>query len=157
MMENSFDNSHFSFVHKGNFGLFDNPKPSKYEFRPNEWGFEAETHVPVRNPEASYRITGTTEEVTERHLINRWYMPFARRFGCVYPASGIHHIIYNCATLVALFPIISNTALGLRSVNAGLINLFKINRAMRWRFFCLCGACLSACLFACLPAGLAFP
>ena len=98
MMENSFDNSHFSFVHKGNFGLFDNPKPSKYEFRPNEWGFEAETQVPVRNPPASYRITGTTEEITERHLINRWYMPFARRFGCVYPASGIHHIIYNCAT-----------------------------------------------------------
>jgi NitT/TauT family transport system permease protein len=62
-----------------------------------------------------------------------------------------------CATLVALFLIISNTALGLRSVNAGLINLFKINRAMRWRFFCLCGACLSVCLFACLPAVLAFP
>jgi NitT/TauT family transport system permease protein len=38
-----------------------------------------------------------------------------------------------CATLVALFPIISNTALGLRSVNPGLINLFKINRASRWQ------------------------
>lgn len=38
-----------------------------------------------------------------------------------------------CATLVALFPIISNTALGLRSVNPGLINLFKINRATRWQ------------------------
>jgi phenylpropionate dioxygenase-like ring-hydroxylating dioxygenase large terminal subunit len=25
-------------------------------------------------------------------------MPFSRRFGCVYPASGRHHIIYNCAT-----------------------------------------------------------
>ncbi len=38
-----------------------------------------------------------------------------------------------CATLVALFPIISNTALGLRSVNPGLINLFRINRATRWQ------------------------
>lgn len=38
-----------------------------------------------------------------------------------------------CATLVALFPIISNTALGLRSVNPGLVNLFKINRATRWQ------------------------
>lgn len=38
-----------------------------------------------------------------------------------------------CATLVALFPIISNTALGLRSVNPGLVNLFKINRASRWQ------------------------
>ncbi|WP_260854159.1 ABC transporter permease [Paraburkholderia sp. BCC1886] len=38
-----------------------------------------------------------------------------------------------CATLVALFPIISNTALGLRSVNPGLVNLFRINRATRWQ------------------------
>jgi NitT/TauT family transport system permease protein len=38
-----------------------------------------------------------------------------------------------CATLVALFPIISNTVLGLRSVNPGLLNLFKINHASRWQ------------------------
>ncbi|WP_208545322.1 ABC transporter permease [Caballeronia arationis] len=38
-----------------------------------------------------------------------------------------------CATLVALFPIISNTALGLRSVNPGLVSLFRINRATRWQ------------------------
>jgi ABC-type nitrate/sulfonate/bicarbonate transport system permease component len=31
-----------------------------------------------------------------------------------------------CATLVAIFPIISNTVLGLRSVNPGLLNLFRI-------------------------------
>ncbi|ODV44410.1 ABC transporter ATP-binding protein [Cupriavidus sp. UYMMa02A] len=37
-----------------------------------------------------------------------------------------------CATLVAVFPIISNTVLGLRSVNPGLANLFHINRASRW-------------------------
>jgi NitT/TauT family transport system permease protein len=36
-----------------------------------------------------------------------------------------------CATLVALFPIISNTALGLRSVDPGLINLFRLNKASR--------------------------
>ncbi|WP_410211934.1 ABC transporter permease [Aquirhabdus sp.] len=38
-----------------------------------------------------------------------------------------------CAMLVALFPIISNTILGLRSVNPGLTNLFRINRASRWQ------------------------
>ncbi|MDO6388122.1 MULTISPECIES: ABC transporter permease [unclassified Uliginosibacterium] len=38
-----------------------------------------------------------------------------------------------CATLVALFPIISNTVLGLRSVNPGLLNLFRINGASRWQ------------------------
>ena len=38
-----------------------------------------------------------------------------------------------CATIVALFPIISNTILGLRSVNPGLLNLFRLNRATRWQ------------------------
>ena len=38
-----------------------------------------------------------------------------------------------CATLVALFPIIANTTLGLRSVNRGLLSLFKMNRATRWQ------------------------
>ncbi|WP_240648295.1 ABC transporter permease [Pararobbsia silviterrae] len=38
-----------------------------------------------------------------------------------------------CATLVALFPIISNTTLGLRSVNPGLVNLFRIHGASRWQ------------------------
>jgi NitT/TauT family transport system permease protein len=36
-----------------------------------------------------------------------------------------------CATLVALFPIISNTTLGLRSVDPGLENLFRMNKASR--------------------------
>jgi NitT/TauT family transport system permease protein len=38
-----------------------------------------------------------------------------------------------CATIVALFPIISNTTLGLRSVNPGLLNLFRMNKATRWQ------------------------
>jgi NitT/TauT family transport system permease protein len=42
-----------------------------------------------------------------------------------------------CATVVALFPIISNTTLGLRSVDPGLSSLFRMNRAGRlqtlWR------------------------
>lgn len=38
-----------------------------------------------------------------------------------------------CATLVALFPIISNTTLGLRSVNPALIDLFRMNKANRWQ------------------------
>jgi NitT/TauT family transport system permease protein len=42
-----------------------------------------------------------------------------------------------CATVVALFPIISNTTLGLRSVDPGLASLFRMNRAGRlqtlWR------------------------
>jgi phenylpropionate dioxygenase-like ring-hydroxylating dioxygenase large terminal subunit len=97
-MENSFDNSHFSFVHKANFGLVDQPKPAPYEFTETDYGFEAETLVPINNPGIGHKITGTSEPLTHRHLVNRYYLPFSRRFGCKYPASGIDHIIYNCAT-----------------------------------------------------------
>ncbi len=97
-MENSFDNSHFSFVHKANFGMLSQPKPSKYLLEQNEWGFEAETIVPINNPPAGHRVTGTDAPTTTRHLFNRWHLPFVRRFGCTYPDSGLHHIIYNCAT-----------------------------------------------------------
>ncbi|CAD5369264.1 ABC transporter ATP-binding protein [Rubrivivax sp. A210] len=42
-----------------------------------------------------------------------------------------------CATLVALFPIIANTTLGLRSVNPALLSYFRLQRATRlqtlWR------------------------
>lgn len=98
VMENSFDNSHFSFVHKANFGIFEQPKPAPYQFRDTDYGFEAETLVPIRNPAAGHRVTGSTQDITHRHLINRYYLPFCRRFGCSYPDSGIDHIIYNCAT-----------------------------------------------------------
>lgn len=36
-----------------------------------------------------------------------------------------------CATIVALFPVISNTTLGLRSVDPGLLEMFKLYRASR--------------------------
>jgi NitT/TauT family transport system permease protein len=36
-----------------------------------------------------------------------------------------------CATIVALFPIISNTAQGLRSVDPELLDLFRLNHATR--------------------------
>ena len=38
-----------------------------------------------------------------------------------------------CASLVALFPIIANTTLGLRSVDPDLQSYFRMNRATRWQ------------------------
>lgn len=37
-----------------------------------------------------------------------------------------------CATIVALFPVVANTTLGLRSVNPGLLAFFRLHRASRW-------------------------
>jgi NitT/TauT family transport system permease protein len=38
-----------------------------------------------------------------------------------------------CAVVVAIFPIIANTTLGLRSVDRGLLDLFRMCRATRWQ------------------------
>ena len=38
-----------------------------------------------------------------------------------------------CATVIAIFPIISNTTIGLRSVDPGLLSYFRMNKASRWQ------------------------
>ena len=96
-LENSFDNSHFSFVHRATFGVAAQPKPSKYELVDNELGFYAETVIPAANPERYRRISGVDDPVTTRHMRNAYFMPFSRRLDIEYP-SGIRHIIINCFT-----------------------------------------------------------
>jgi phenylpropionate dioxygenase-like ring-hydroxylating dioxygenase large terminal subunit len=98
-MENSFDNAHFAFVHKGTFGDINQPKPEKYELVENAEGFHAETLIKVRNPANAIRITGDPEPWTTRHMRNAWFLPFCRRLDMQYP-SGVRHIIFNCATPV---------------------------------------------------------
>ena len=97
LRENSFDNAHFAFVHKGTFGDINQPKPEKYEVTETECGFVAETIVEVRNPPAALRIAGTAEPTTKRIMRNQWYMPFRRTMDMTYP-SGLRHVIFNCAT-----------------------------------------------------------
>lgn len=38
-----------------------------------------------------------------------------------------------CAAVIAVFPIISNTTIGLRSVDPGLLSFFRLNKANRWQ------------------------
>ena len=38
-----------------------------------------------------------------------------------------------CATLAAIFPVIANTTIGLRAVDRGLADLFRMYRASRWQ------------------------
>lgn len=38
-----------------------------------------------------------------------------------------------CAVIIAIFPIISNTTLGLRSVDPSLLSMFRMYRASRWQ------------------------
>ncbi len=96
-MENSFDNAHFSYVHRGTFGDMAQPKPKKYEITETDYGFMAATVVDVRNPPSAFQVTGVTEPTTTRTMQNHWYLPFCRRLDMQYP-SGIRHIIINSAT-----------------------------------------------------------
>jgi phenylpropionate dioxygenase-like ring-hydroxylating dioxygenase large terminal subunit len=97
MMENSFDNAHFSFVHRGTFGQADRPKPEGYEIIETDDGFRAESTVTIKNPPNAVRITGTADPITTRHMRNAWYLPFCRKLDIEYP-SGLRHIIFNSAT-----------------------------------------------------------
>jgi phenylpropionate dioxygenase-like ring-hydroxylating dioxygenase large terminal subunit len=97
MMENSFDNAHFSFVHRGTFGQADQPKPEGYEIIETDDGFRAESTVTIKNPPHAARITGTADPITKRHMRNAWYLPFCRKLDIEYP-SGLRHIIFNSAT-----------------------------------------------------------
>lgn len=96
-LENSFDNSHFSFVHRATFGVADQPRPSRYELVEKDGGFYAETVIAAANPPAFHRVSGSTEAITQRHMRNAYYLPFSRRLDIEYP-SGIRHVIINCFT-----------------------------------------------------------
>jgi len=96
-LENSFDNSHFSFVHRATFGVAAQPTPSKYELVDTETGFYAETVIPAANPERFQRISGVKDAITTRHMRNAYFTPFSRRLDIEYP-SGVRHVIINCFT-----------------------------------------------------------
>jgi phenylpropionate dioxygenase-like ring-hydroxylating dioxygenase large terminal subunit len=104
-LENSFDNSHFSFVHRATFGVADQPKPSKYQLVDTETGFYAETVIPAANPERFQRVSGVKDAITTRHMRNAYFQPFSRRLDIEYPAAedqpgkpGVRHVIINCFT-----------------------------------------------------------
>lgn len=97
VLENSFDNSHFSFVHRATFGVAAQPKPSRYELVERDGGFYAETVIDATNPPDYHRVSGTTDPITQRHMRNAYFLPFSRRLDIEYP-SGIRHVIINCFT-----------------------------------------------------------
>lgn len=96
-MENSFDNAHFAYVHRGTFGDNSRPRPDSYEVQETDYGFYAASLVHIVNPPSAFLVTGTTDPTTTRDMRNHWYLPFSRRLDITYP-SGLRHIIINCAT-----------------------------------------------------------
>lgn len=97
LMENSFDNAHFSFVHRATFGDQGHPQPAKLEIEQFDDGFLMTSSVPVVNPEAQKTLLRIESDHTVRHMRARWYMPFLRKLQITYP-NGLVHSIVTAAT-----------------------------------------------------------
>jgi phenylpropionate dioxygenase-like ring-hydroxylating dioxygenase large terminal subunit len=92
IMENSFDNAHFSYVHEASFGINEEPEPAPLTIEDTPFGFHMYSDVPVKNPDLQKKNLGTDSDRTVRHLIKTWWMPFSRKMHITYPNGKIHVI-----------------------------------------------------------------
>lgn len=100
IIENAFDNAHFSYVHAASFGDEERPEPAALKLTPLDWGFVMDTVVPVRNPdEVQKRNLHTDDDETMRTYKKVWWMPFSVKMTLSYP-SGVVHIIVAMITPV---------------------------------------------------------
>ncbi len=102
LMENSFDNAHFSFVHRNTFGKFDSPTPSRMNLHPfpDGLGFTMDTVVPVKNVPLSMKALNMASAETVRNNTGTWWMPFFRKLRMRYP-TGLVHTIITAATPIS--------------------------------------------------------
>lgn len=92
IMENSFDNAHFSYVHAKSFGINEEPEPAPLTIEPTDDGFVMRAVVPVNNPDIQKKNLGDTGARTVRNYEKTWYAPFSRKMKITYP-NGLIHII----------------------------------------------------------------
>ncbi|WP_289501178.1 Rieske 2Fe-2S domain-containing protein [Gloeocapsopsis sp. IPPAS B-1203] len=100
LMENSFDNAHFSFVHANSFGDQQQPEPVSSEISSLEYGLQVRATIPVVNPPMQRKNLSIEDEVTVRYVVSTWYMPFSRTLKVTYP-NGLIHLIFTAATPVS--------------------------------------------------------
>ncbi len=93
IMENSFDNAHFSYVHARSFGVIEEPEPAPLSLIDTDQGFIMLTEVPVKNPEQQQKNLGIAEERTIRKVEKTWWMPFSRKMKITYPNGRVHILL----------------------------------------------------------------
>jgi len=98
LMENSFDNAHFSFVHRNTFGPAD-PVPADLEITETDYGFRMTTSAKVKNTDEQKELLGMDDDETVRHMTNDWFLPFGRKLHIRYP-NDVEHAIVTFATPV---------------------------------------------------------
>lgn len=100
VMENSFDNAHFSIVHAASFGVTEQPQPVRSELVPLDLGLKAYATVPVVNPPIQQQILNIPDRLTVREVESTWYVPFGRTLKITYP-NGLMHLIFTAATPIS--------------------------------------------------------
>jgi phenylpropionate dioxygenase-like ring-hydroxylating dioxygenase large terminal subunit len=93
VMENSFDNAHFAFVHRASFGDAGHPEPAKLEIDEFPDGFLFRSEVPVVNPAAQKELLRMENDHTVRFMRARWWAPFLRKLRITYPNGLVHSIV----------------------------------------------------------------
>ena len=74
LMENSFDNAHFSFVHMASFGNQAQPAPASIEITPLDYGLNMKTTVDVMNPPLQQKNLQLAAAKTVRMMDANWYI-----------------------------------------------------------------------------------
>jgi phenylpropionate dioxygenase-like ring-hydroxylating dioxygenase large terminal subunit len=97
LMENSFDNAHVNFVHRGTFGDPADAGETRAELFEEPWGFRTKTVFPVKQTELAARANRIAAAKTERRIEGTWWIPFMRRAHMTYP-TGLIHVIVTAAT-----------------------------------------------------------
>ncbi|TVQ08576.1 MAG: aromatic ring-hydroxylating dioxygenase subunit alpha [Leptolyngbya sp. DLM2.Bin27] len=100
VMENSFDNAHFSIVHAASFGVTEQPQPVRAELVPLDLGLKAYATIPVVNPPLQQQLLNIPDGLTVREVESTWYAPFSRTLKITYP-NGLMHLIFTAATPVS--------------------------------------------------------
>ena len=96
LIENAFDNAHFSYIHAASFGNQAQPEPASLTITQNPWGFVMDTVVPVQNTENLKATLRMDDKETMRTYQKTWWMPFSVMMRLTYP-NGLTHVI--CAMI----------------------------------------------------------
>ena len=97
IMENSFDNAHFTYVHAATFGIPEDPRPAPVTIEDTDWGFVMRSEAPVNNRGISKDLLKDASDRTMRVIEGRWFLPFFRASRIDYP-SGVTHVLCTGAT-----------------------------------------------------------
>ena len=97
LMENSFDNAHVNFTHRGTFGDPGDAGETRFEMDEEPWGFRTRTEFPVKQTELAAKANRIEGEKTVRRIQGTWWIPFVRRAHMAYP-TGLRHVIVTAAT-----------------------------------------------------------